>query len=144
MMHFATVSSSGVIMAFALALLAINSCVAMRRARERGDVSSAIFVAASTLLLIALLATVRAHDRVGGDDAVARRRRSSLKAVAWALSAALTVMFAHRVAALAPTAAFAALVWSMAASTVAGGFFFLFVHGRGDTDAILVARHQEA
>ncbi|TVU34268.1 hypothetical protein EJB05_16099, partial [Eragrostis curvula] len=132
------------LIALALALLAVNSCVAMRRARERGDVSSSIFVASSTLLLIALLATVRAHEQTGGNEAVDRRRRGQLKAVAWALSTVLTVMFAHRVAALAPTATFAALIWSMAAATVCGGFFFLFVHGRGDTDAILDARHQDA
>ncbi|GJN18542.1 hypothetical protein PR202_gb05714 [Eleusine coracana subsp. coracana] len=136
-MHFAaiTVSSSDALLALALALLAVNSCVATRRARSRGDVSSAIFVAASTLLLLALLAAVRAHEHAGS-----RRRRGQLKAVAWALSSALTVMFAHRVAALAPTPAFAAMVWSLAAATVAGGFYFLFVHDR----VVLVAGRQDA
>ncbi|KAK3161127.1 hypothetical protein QOZ80_1BG0072420 [Eleusine coracana subsp. coracana] len=121
-MHVGSVSSPTMLLAAALTLLATNSRVAMRRARARGDVSSAIFVAASTLLFVALLATVHAHDLAGG-----RRRRDALKALAWALSTALTAMFAHRVVALVSAPSLAALIWSMAAATVAGGFCCLFV-----------------
>ncbi|XP_062184869.1 uncharacterized protein LOC133888585 [Phragmites australis] len=125
-MHVGTVSPSAVLTVAAFALLMVNSCVATHRALGRGDDSAALFVAAATVLLAALLATVRAHD----DEAV-RRRRGPLKALAWALSAALTGMFAHRVGALAPAPPVAALVWSMAAATVAGGFYCVFVHGEG-------------
>lgn len=124
-MRFARVWSSGALLALALALLGVNSCVSIRRAQARGDVSSAVFAAASTLLLLALLATVRAHERA------VRRRRGQLKAVAWALSSALTVMLAHRIAALAPAPSLAVVVWSMAAATVGAGFYLLFfVHDR--------------
>jgi hypothetical protein len=121
----AAVSSSDALLAFALG---INSCVAIRRAR---DASSAIFVAVATLLLVALLATVRAHQRAGHGDDDRRRRRTLLKAAAWVLSLALTVMFAHRVAALAPAPLFAGAVWSMAAAAVGGGFCLLFLHDAG-------------
>lgn len=133
MVRVAAVSSSGALLTFALALLAINSWLAMCRARASGDVSSAIFVAASTILLIALLVTVRAVEDDGD-----RRRRVSLKALVWALSAARTVMFAHRVAGLA----FAGTVWSMAAATVGGGFCLLFVHGGADAGVVHVAARQ--
>jgi hypothetical protein len=117
-------SSATTLLALALGLLGTSSCVAMRRARARGDVSSAIFVAASTLLLVALLATVGAHQRPD------QQRRGPLKAAAWALSTTLTVLFAHRVAALASAPSLAVAIWSMAASTVAGGFCCLFVRAR--------------
>ncbi|CAM0149270.1 unnamed protein product [Urochloa decumbens] len=123
-MRAVTVTPSPALAALALALFLLNSGVAMRRALGRGDAGAAAFVAAATALLCALLATVRAHER-----AARRRRRGLLRAAAWALSAALTAMFAHRVARLAPTLPVAALVWGMAGTTMAGGFCCLFVHG---------------
>ena len=106
-----------------IALFVLSSCVAMRRSLRRGDHSAAMFVTAAALLLAALHVTVRAHERA------ARRRRGALKALAWALSSALTGMFAHRVAAIAP---FAVMVWSMAGAAVTGGFYLLFVvHDHG-------------
>ena len=66
--------------------------------------------------------------------AAVRAWRGLLGAAAWALSAALTDMFARRVAAVAPGPAAATLVWALAGATVAGGFCCLFVHGRGGAD----------
>jgi len=109
-----------------IALFVLGSCVAMRRSLHRGDHSAAMFVTAAALLLAALHVTVRAHERA------ARRRRGALKALAWALSSALTGMFAHRVAAIAPAPPFAVMVWSMAGAAVTGGFYLLFVvHDHG-------------
>ncbi|CAO2165331.1 unnamed protein product [Urochloa humidicola] len=121
-------SLSTALAALGLPLFLLNSCVAARRALARGDAGAAAFVAAATALLCALLAVVREHE------AARRRRRGRgllLRAAAWALSAALTAMFARRVAALAPGPG---LVWTMAGVTVAGGFCCLFVHGRGADD----------
>ncbi|CAO2203842.1 unnamed protein product [Urochloa humidicola] len=123
MMRALTVTPSAALASLTLALFLLNAGVAMRRAAGRGDAGAAAFVAAATALLCALLAAARAHERA------VRRRRCLLRAVAWALSAALTAMFAHRVAGLAPAPAVAALIWGMAATTVAGGFCCLFVHG---------------
>jgi protein involved in temperature-dependent protein secretion len=120
-----TMSPSAALGALAFALLLLNSGVAARRALARGDTASAAFAAAAAALVAALLAAVRAHEAEGG-----RRRR--LRVVAWALSAALTGMFARRVAGLAPDTAVAALVWAMAGVTTAGGFCCLFVHGPED------------
>ncbi|OEL13364.1 hypothetical protein BAE44_0025615 [Dichanthelium oligosanthes] len=118
-----------------MALFLLNSGVAMRRALGRRDAWSAAFVAAATVLVAALLATVRAHERARDEG-----RRGLLKAVAWAVSAALTAMFAHRVAAISPGPAVAALAWAMAGVTVAGGFVCLFVHGRGDGAGVVGGR----
>jgi hypothetical protein len=117
--HVATVLS--------VALSVLSSCVALRR----GDHSSGMFVAEATLLLAALHVTVRAHERVDY-DAARRRRRGALRALAGAPSSALTGMFAHRVALIAPAPPFAVLVWSMAGAAVTGGFHLLFVvHDHG-------------
>lgn len=132
-----TVSSSSAVTVLAFALLTLNSCVVAYRARARGDVRSALLVAASSLNLAALLATLRLLERANDDPA----RRGRLEAAAWALSAALTAMFAHRVAALMPTPV-AVLVWSMAVATVAGGFYGLFIYRRGlhdDRDTLVGA-----
>ncbi|CAO2179444.1 unnamed protein product [Urochloa humidicola] len=127
-----TMSLSTALTALGLPLFLLNSCVAARRALARGDAGAAAFVAAATALLCVLLAVVREHD-----EAARRRRRGRgllLRAAAWALSAALTAMFARRVAALAPGPGVAGLVWTMAGVTVAGGFCCLFVHGCGAAD----------
>ncbi|CAO2190821.1 unnamed protein product [Urochloa humidicola] len=126
-------SLSTALTALGLPLFLLNSCVAARRALARGDAGAAAFVAAATALMCALLAVVREHDEA------ARRRRGRgrgllLRAAAWALSAALTAMFARRVAALTPGPGVAGLVWTLAGVTVAGGFCCLFVHGRGADD----------
>ncbi|KAG0538214.1 hypothetical protein BDA96_03G216000 [Sorghum bicolor] len=131
-MWVCTVPPSSALAALAFALFLLNSGVAMHRALGRGDAWVAAFVAAATVLVAALLATVRAHEE-------RRRRRGLLKAAAWAQSAALTAIFAHRVAAaLAP--AMACLVWTMAGSTVAGGFYCLFLHGRDDDGVVAGGR----
>ena len=119
----ATISPSAALAALGCALFLLSSGAAASRALGRGDAGAAASVAAATTLVAALLAAVRAHDRAPG-----ARRRGLLGAAAWALSAALTDMFARRVAAVAPGPAAAALVWALATATVAGGFCCLFVH----------------
>jgi hypothetical protein len=134
-MWVCTVPPSSALAALAFALFLLNSGVTMRRALGRGDAwVVAAFVAATTVLVIALLATVRAHERAREE-----RRRSLFKAAAWAQSAVLTAIFAHRVAAALAQAApaMACLVWTMAGTTIAGGFYCLFLHGRGDTDDVV-------
>ncbi|CAL4962965.1 unnamed protein product [Urochloa decumbens] len=126
-MRAIVVSPSAVLAGLVLALFLLNSGVAMRRALGRGDAGAAAFIVAATALMCALLATVRAHEWAA-PEAVARRR-ALLRAAAWALSAALTAMFAHRIAGLAPAPIVATLVWGMAGTTVVGGFCCLFVHG---------------
>ncbi|CAL4956008.1 unnamed protein product [Urochloa decumbens] len=123
MMRAVTVTPSAALAALALALFLLNSGIAIRRALGRGDAGAATFVVATTALMCALLGVVRVHER-----AVARRW-ALLRAAAWALSTALTAMFAHRVAGFAPAPAVAALVWGMAGTTMVGGFCCLFVHG---------------
>ena len=138
-MWVCTVPPSSALAALALALFLLNSSVAMRRALGRGDAWVAAFVAGATVLVTALLATVRAHERAREE-----RRRGLFKAAAWAQSAALTAIFAHRVAAaLAQAPAMACLVWTMAGTTIAGGFFCLFLHGRRD-DTDVVAGDRDA
>jgi hypothetical protein len=120
-----TVPPSSALAALAFALFLLNSGVALRRAHAW----VAAFVAGATVLVIALIATVRAHEREREE-----RRRGLFKAAAWAQSAALTAIFAHRVAATLAQAApaMSCLVWTMAGTTIAGGFYCLFVHGRDD------------
>ena len=125
----ATISPSAALAALGCALFLLSSGAAASRALGRGDAGAAASVAAATTLVATLLAAVRAHDRARG-----ARRRGLLGAAAWALSAALTDMFARRVAAVAPGPAAATLVWALAGATVAGGFCCLFVHGRGGAD----------
>ncbi|TKW15842.1 hypothetical protein SEVIR_5G212800v4 [Setaria viridis] len=127
-MWFGTVTPSAALTALAFALLLLNSGVAARRALARGDAGAAAFVAAAAVLVAALLAAVRAHERCREEEEEDGRRGRRLRAVAWALSAALTAMFARRVAGFAPDRAVAALVWAMGGVTVAGGFCCLFVH----------------
>ena len=121
----ATISPPAALAALGCALFLLSSGAAASRALGRGDAGAAASVAAATTLVAALLAAVRARGA---------RRRGLLGAAAWALSAALTDMFARRVAAVAPGPAAATLVWALAGATVAGGFCCLFVHGRGGAD----------
>ncbi|PWZ32831.1 hypothetical protein Zm00014a_031976 [Zea mays] len=124
-MRLCAVPPSSALAALAFALFLLNSGVATRRALGRGDAWVVAFVAAATVLVTALVATVRAHDRAREEG-----RRGLFRAVAWAQSAALTAMFAHRVAALPQAPAMACLVWTMAGGTIAGGFYCIFLRGR--------------
>ncbi|CAD6340331.1 unnamed protein product [Miscanthus lutarioriparius] len=104
-----------------LGVLTVNSGLAIYRAR--GDVASALFVAASYLLLLLLFACLRAYERAApGSPARERARRA-----AWPVTALLTLAFAWKVAAVMPSHVAAGVVWGLAVATTAGGFFALFL-----------------
>ncbi|CAD6340279.1 unnamed protein product [Miscanthus lutarioriparius] len=104
-----------------LGVLTVNSGLAIYRAR--GDVASALFVAASYLLLLLLFACLRAYERAApGSPAWERARRT-----AWPVTALLTLAFAWKVAAVMPSHVAAGVVWGLAVATTAGGFFALFL-----------------
>ncbi|XP_039786989.1 uncharacterized protein LOC120653288 [Panicum virgatum] len=84
--------------------------------RSRGDP-----VAAAYADLALLLYCLRVYERAGPGSA----RRGRLKLAVWLLTAALTLLFSCKVAAVVPPAA-AALVWVVGLATVAGGFAELF------------------
>ncbi|KAL5223791.1 hypothetical protein ABZP36_010430 [Zizania latifolia] len=89
-----------------------------------GDVAGVAFVAASYLALAALFWCVRQHEKAAAaNDSPARTR---YRAGVWLLSTLLTTAFAWRVSGMMPWPA-AVVVWTMAASTVLGGFCVLFV-----------------
>ncbi|KAF8697623.1 hypothetical protein HU200_035811 [Digitaria exilis] len=98
------------------AVLACNSVLAIHK--SRGDAGSVAFVLAADAALVLLFLCLRRFERAGGG------RRT--KAAVWALTTLLTAMFASRVAPLMPPAV-AALVWALAAVTVAGGFWAFFL-----------------
>jgi hypothetical protein len=103
------------------AYLTFSSGMALNR--SRGDPVAATFVAFAYADLLLLLCCVRAYERAEPRSGV----RDWLKLAVWLLTAALTLSFSYRVAAVMPPAA-AAIVWVMGLATVAGGFaaFFCF------------------
>lgn len=100
------------------AVLACNSVLAIHK--SRGDAGSVAFVLAADAALVLLFLCLRRFERAGCGGG----RRT--KAAVWALTTLLTAMFASRVAPLMPPAV-AALVWALAAVTVAGGFWAFFL-----------------
>ncbi|EEC78630.1 hypothetical protein OsI_18687 [Oryza sativa Indica Group] len=69
------------------------------------------------------------QEEDGDDDSMAvRRRRRWLKMAVWALSTALSVAFAWRVAAVMPAPAMKAAVGGMTSTVAVAGFYLLFVH----------------
>ncbi|CAN6215130.1 unnamed protein product [Urochloa humidicola] len=105
-------------------VLTFNSGLAIYRVREQEDAAVAVlFVVGSYLALLLLFAALREYERAPpGSPARERARRA-----VWPLTTLLTVGFAWKVAGVMPSAAASALVWSLAAATVGGGFFVLHV-----------------
>lgn len=101
--------------------LSFNSGMALYR--SRGDVAAVSFVVFSYVDLVLLFYCLRRYERAAAGSA----QREWLKAAVWILTAALTVVFSYKVAAIMPLAV-AVLVWVMAFVTVAGGFYALFLH----------------
>ncbi|KAL6606623.1 hypothetical protein ACP70R_042276 [Stipagrostis hirtigluma subsp. patula] len=108
-----------------LLFLTGNSVAAILR--SHGDAATAGFVLASYLSLLLLFYSLRWFEAAPPESAARHRARLAV----WLLTTLLTAMFSWRVAALVPLP-LAAGVWLMAASTVLGGFYALFLLPRGD------------
>ncbi|KAJ1257983.1 hypothetical protein BS78_10G038300 [Paspalum vaginatum] len=89
-----------------------------------GDAGSVAFALLADAALLLLFLCLRQWQRAGGGGRGGAT--SKIKAAVWALTTLLTAMFASRVAPLMPPVV-AALVWTMAAATVAAGFWALFL-----------------
>ncbi|TVU33069.1 hypothetical protein EJB05_24854, partial [Eragrostis curvula] len=89
--------------------------------RSRGDPGALVFVAFPYLDLALLLCCLWWYERAEPGSSLSHR----IKAAIWLLTAALTFVFANRVAAVMP-AAYAAVVWVVALASAAGGFVSLF------------------
>ncbi|KAL6606621.1 hypothetical protein ACP70R_042274 [Stipagrostis hirtigluma subsp. patula] len=108
-----------------LLLLTGNSVAAIHR--SHGDVAAAGFVLASYLSLLLLFYCLRWFEAAPPESPARDRARLGV----WLLTTLLTAMFSWRVAALVLLPV-AAGVWLMAASSVLGGFYALFLLPRGD------------
>uniref|UniRef100_A0A0E0FHV2 Uncharacterized protein n=1 Tax=Oryza nivara TaxID=4536 RepID=A0A0E0FHV2_ORYNI len=100
--------------------LTLNSLLAIYR--SHGDIAGITFVATSYLSLLLLFWCLQQYKRAPANSPA----KSRSKAGVWFSSSLLTVVFSWRVSALMPWPV-AAAVWLMAASTVVGGFYTLFL-----------------
>ncbi|GJN19340.1 hypothetical protein PR202_gb06607 [Eleusine coracana subsp. coracana] len=89
--------------------------------RSRGDSWTVAFVGFAYLDLLLLLLCLRQYEKTEPGSPLRRR----LKALVWILMAALTLVFAYKVAAVMPAAA-AAVVWVLAIAVAAAGFVAFF------------------
>lgn len=112
---------------FVLILLYLSASGAVYGYRARGDPWNLGFVLFSYSDLLALFYFLDRFDRAAAEQ----RRR--LKAVIWALAAALMAGFSGRVSAVLP-APLGVLIWAMAASVAVGGFFGLFLFDRREDE----------
>ncbi|KAL6606622.1 hypothetical protein ACP70R_042275 [Stipagrostis hirtigluma subsp. patula] len=106
-------------------LLTGSSLIALHR--SRGDAAATSFVVASYASLLLLFHCLRRFEAAPPES----EARDRAKAGVWLFTTVLTAMFSWRVAALMPLPV-AAGVWLMAASTVLGGFYALFLLPRGN------------
>ncbi|XP_042429871.1 uncharacterized protein LOC122016582 isoform X2 [Zingiber officinale] len=113
-------------------LLYLSASAAVYAYRERGDPWSLGFVLFSYSDLLALFYCLGRFERAAEGEGTTEQRRR-LKAVIWALAAALMAGFSFRVSAVLP-AALGALIWVMAASVTVGGFCGLFLFDRRDNE----------
>uniref|UniRef100_J3MB94 Uncharacterized protein n=1 Tax=Oryza brachyantha TaxID=4533 RepID=J3MB94_ORYBR len=101
--------------------LTLNSVLAIHR--SHGDLAGIAFVATTYLSLLLLFWCLQQYQRAAPANSPARTRS---KAGVWLSSSLLTTVFSWRVSAIMPWPV-AVVVWLMAAATVFGGFFALFV-----------------
>ncbi|KAG6483264.1 hypothetical protein ZIOFF_059906 [Zingiber officinale] len=113
-------------------LLYLSASAAVYCYRARGDPWSLGFVLFSYSDLLALFYCLGRFERAAEGEGTTEQRRR-LKAVIWALAAALMAGFSLRVSAVLP-AALGALIWVMAASVTVGGFCGLFLFDRRDNE----------
>ncbi|CAL5045888.1 unnamed protein product [Urochloa decumbens] len=103
-----------------------NSILAINR--SRGDAAAVIFVLASYLSLTQLFYCLSWFEASPQGSAARDKARFGV----WFTTTLLTAMFSWRVAAVMPWPV-AAGVWLMGGSTIAGGFYTLFLYRpRGD------------
>ncbi|CAL5050990.1 unnamed protein product [Urochloa decumbens] len=105
----------GLLLLTGKSILAIN--------RSRGDAAAITFVLASYLSLVQLFYCLRWFEASPQGSAARDKARLGV----WLTTALLTAMFSWRVAAVMPWPV-AAGVWFMGGSTIAGGFYALFLH----------------
>ena len=107
-----------------LAGLAVNLALCVRRVggEDRGALA---FVGFSYLNLLLLFGAIRRFEASPADGSPARGRA---RLAVWLLTATLTAAFTWRIGEMVPLR-FAAAAWIMAAATVLGGFYMLFLHG---------------
>jgi hypothetical protein len=101
------------------AYLTLSSGMALHRSWP--DRGAAAFVVFAYVDLVLLFVCLRRYERADPGS----RLREWLKLAVWLLTAALTLLFSSKVAAVMPAAA-AALVWVMGVATVTGGFVAFF------------------
>ncbi|KAJ1258013.1 hypothetical protein BS78_10G041000 [Paspalum vaginatum] len=102
-----------------------NSLVAVRR--SGGDAAAVSLVVASYVCLLILFYCLRWFETVQPGSASRGRARVGV----WVVTALLTAMFSWRVAVIMPSPVVAAGVCFIGASTVAGGFYTMFLLPRG-------------
>ena len=107
-----------------LAGLAVNLALCVRRVggEDRGALA---FVGFSHLNLLLLFGAIRRFEASPADGSPARGRA---RLAVWLLTATLTAAFTWRIGEMVPLR-FAAAAWVVAAATVLGGFYMLFLHG---------------
>jgi apolipoprotein N-acyltransferase len=103
-----------------LLLLTGNSIIAIRK--SRGDTAATIFIVASYACLVLLFYCLRRFETAAPDSADKDRAKVGV----WVTTTLLTTLFSWRVSALMPWPV-AAGVWFMAASTILGGYYVLFL-----------------
>lgn len=103
--------------------LAVNLALCVRRVG--GDDRRAVaFVGFSHLNLLLLFGAIR-HFEVSPYGSPARGRA---RLAVWLLTTTLTAAFTWKIGAMVPLG-FAVAAWIMAAATVLGGFYMMFLHG---------------
>ena len=89
------------------------------------DRGALAFVGFSYLNLLLLFGAIRRFEASPADGSPARGRA---RLAVWLLTATLTAAFTWRIGEMVPLR-FAAAAWVVAAATVVGGFYMLFLHG---------------
>ncbi|XP_052156811.1 uncharacterized protein LOC127774584 [Oryza glaberrima] len=118
-----------------LVATAVTTQAAYRARWEPWDLAFVLFSYADLGLLFLCLSVYErlppppleeVQEGDSGDDGAAVRWR--LKMAVWALSTALSVAFAWRVAAVMPAPAMKAALWGMTSTVAVAGFYLLFVY----------------
>ncbi|PKA57305.1 hypothetical protein AXF42_Ash002609 [Apostasia shenzhenica] len=102
-----------------LGFLTVNSVAAIAKSLDQP--SNIIFVAVSYLDVILLFLCLNKFE------SASPKGKDVLRAAVWFLASLLTVLFCHRVAGIMPLLV-AAGVWVMAAVSVSGSFYALFLY----------------
>ena len=105
-------------------LLTASSIAAIHR--SHGEITETSFIVVSYLSLVLLFVLLRRFEAAPRNSPA----RGGAKAGVWVVTALLAAVFSWRVSALMPWPV-DAIIWVMAASTVLGGFYALFLHHPG-------------